>query len=620
MASVWGELKRRNVVKVAVAYAIVGWLLIEVSSVIAPALNLPGWATSLVVYFLILGFPVAMLLTWAYELTPDGMKKTKSVPLSESIAKVTGRKLDFAIIGALVLALGFVVYNDGSDDAPSPSPEIMVDTFVDTLPLVVTAAQQAVLPNSVAVLPFENMSVDPEEAFYASGIHEEILNQLVKLSALNVIARTSMQQYANTEKSIPEIARELNVETVMEGSVRYAGGQIRITVQLNDGITGAHLWSETYTRDFEDIFAIESDVAMNVANAVGAEFSLEEQESIEAIPTVSAAAYALYLSALVARKSVVETDRAIRLLDSAIENDSNFALAHATKAHILGFRFVVEVSRAATTSFENAAEVAEQLERMVIEHAERALVLDPQLGLAHSALGLVHMRYWRKEQTEAAFARALALSPKDPEILNWYSLFNSWTENHERAIDLARRAAAFNPEQALAEVGGRNLADPYFWAGNYDTAAQILRDAVTATPDNAYQYRYLAEIEAARANYSDAIENLRLFEQLIDYGTQGPVARAAYVYSLSGRPDEAARVFALVEELDTPASPMQLAVGHLAIGNTEESLRLFREAAENRLPSAGATLTIIIKRNIYNDSVLDQPEFVEVRSRLGFTE
>ncbi len=266
MASVWGELKRRNVVKVAVAYAIVRWLLIEVSSVIAPAMNLPDWATSLVVFFVILGFPLALVLSWADEITPEGMKRSHEVPATESVAHVTGRKLDFAIIGALVLALGFVVYNYVLEDS-----EVAV----------------GILPNSVAVLPFENMSVDPEEAFYASGIHEEILNQLVKLSALNVIARTSMQQYANTEKSIPEIARELNVETVMEGSVRYAGGQIRITAQLNDGITGAHLWSETYTRDFDDIFAIESDVAMNVANALEAEFSLEEQASIGEIPTSS---------------------------------------------------------------------------------------------------------------------------------------------------------------------------------------------------------------------------------------------------------------------------------------------------------------------------------------------
>ncbi len=617
MASVWGELKRRNVVKVAVAYAIVGWVLVQVADTFFPALQLPEWTVTFVAGLVILGFPLALILSWAYELTPEGMRRSHEIPVTESTTHVIGRKIDFAIIGALVLALGLVVYNYESGD--EPGSEIAVDEVVDTAPLVVAEEQRAVLPNSVAVLPFRNDSPDPDNAYYASGIHEEILNQLVKLSALNVIARTSVEQYRNTEKSIPEIARELNVETVMEGSIRYDAGRIRITTQLNDGVTGAHLWSETYTRDFDDIFAIESDVAMNVANAVGAEFSLEEQASIEKIPTESLAAYALYLSALEARKSVAGADRAIQLLDRAIENDSDFALAHATKAHILGFRFVDEVSRAATNSFETAAEVAEQLERTVIEHAERALVLDPQLGLAHSALGLLHMRHWRKEQTEAEFARALTLSPKNSEILSWYSVFSSWTENHERAIDLARRAAVLNPRQGLADVSG-NRSDPYFWAGNYDIAAQNFQDAVAARPNDANQYFYLAEVEAARANYGAAIENLRLFEQLIGYETAGWVARAAYVYSLSGRPDDAARVFALVEEQYAPASPMQLAVGHLATGDSEESLRLFREAAENRLPLGGSTLTILIKLNIYEDSVLEQPDFVEVRQRLGFTD
>ncbi len=477
----------------------------------------------------------------------------------------------------------------------------------------VLEGQDAVLPNSVAVLPFDNLSPDADDAYFAAGIHETILNELAKLQNMNVIARTSVLQYADGQTPISEIAEALNVETVMEGSVQYANGRILVTAQLIDPVTSAHLWSENYDREFADIFDIQADIAINIANALEAELLPAERERITTAPTDSPAAYALYLSAVEASQFLIETDRAIQLLDRAIENDGNFALAHATKARILGFKFVDEVSRAATDSFENAAEVAEQLERTVIEHAQRALELDPQLGLAHSALGLVHMRYWRKEQTEAAFARALALSPKDPEVLNWYSLFSSWTDNHERAIDLARRAAALNPGQGIAYQ-----PDPAFWAGNYDIAAQVLQDAVAARPNDATQYFVLAEIEAARANYSAAIETLRLYEQLIEYELQGAVVRAAYVYSLSGRPGDAARVLALVEELDTPASPIQLALGQLAIGNTEESLRLFREAAEKRLPSPGATLNILIKRNVFNDPVLEQPEFVEVRKRMGF--
>ncbi len=191
MASVWGELKRRNVVKVAVAYAIVGWLLIEVSTTVLPLFEAPDWIAQVFTFFVILGFPLALVLSWAYELTPDGMKRSHEVEASESITKVTGRKFDFAIIGALVLALGFVVYNYvlvDSDEQETITPTIEP---AEESPASVVEEEREVLPNSVAVLPFRNDSPDPDNAYYASGIHEEILNQLVKLSALNVIARTS---------------------------------------------------------------------------------------------------------------------------------------------------------------------------------------------------------------------------------------------------------------------------------------------------------------------------------------------------------------------------------------------------------------------------------------------
>ena len=184
MASIWGELKRRNVVKVAVAYAIVGWILIEVSSVLGPALNLPEWATSLVAFFIILGFPLALVLSWAYELTPDGMKRSHEVEASESITHITGRKFDFLIIGLLVLGVTFLVLDnyvlvdepDAVVDAPEAPAIEVAQPVPEPVPPVVVEDQREVLPNSVAVLPFENLSLDPENAFFAAGIHDTILN------------------------------------------------------------------------------------------------------------------------------------------------------------------------------------------------------------------------------------------------------------------------------------------------------------------------------------------------------------------------------------------------------------------------------------------------------------
>ena len=200
MASIWGELKRRNVVKVAVAYAVVGWLLIEIAATILPLFEAPDWIAQVFTFFVILGFPLALVLSWAYELTPEGMKRSHEVSAAESITHSTGRKLDFAIIGALVLALGFVVYNYVLEGDSGTTSE----------------AATGVLPNSVAVLPLENLSPDPDDAYFAAGMHEEILNHLAKLRNLNVISRTSVVRYADSDLSVPEIANELNVETVME--------------------------------------------------------------------------------------------------------------------------------------------------------------------------------------------------------------------------------------------------------------------------------------------------------------------------------------------------------------------------------------------------------------------
>ncbi len=208
MASVWGELKRRNVVKVAVAYAIVGWLLIEVASTVFPIVQLPDWTVTFLTMLILFGFPVALILSWAYDLTPEGLERTGPVPVSEHVAKSSGRKLDFAIIGALVLALGFVVYNyvlvDSDQEAvvQEITAPIVEPAAEGSVPVVVEK-QREVLPNSVAVLLCDNLSPDPDDAYFALGIHEEILNQLVKLRNLNVIARTSVMQYAEARPSIP---------------------------------------------------------------------------------------------------------------------------------------------------------------------------------------------------------------------------------------------------------------------------------------------------------------------------------------------------------------------------------------------------------------------------------
>ncbi len=616
MASVWGELKRRNVVKVAVAYAIVGWLLIEVSSVLGPALSLPDWITSSVAFFLILGFPIALILSWAYELTPDGMERTKSIPLSESITKVTGRKLDFVIIGVLAIAVAFFAVDRfvldtsgpfaGADIDPA-SLDIVLDEppsiAVELAPAIAEVQPREVLPNSVAVLPFENVSPNSDDAYFATGIHEEILNQLAKLSALNVIARTSMRQYADTEKSIPEIARELNVETVMEGSVRYARGQVRITTQLNDGVTGAHIWSETYTRDFDDIFAIESDVAMNVANALEAEFSVTEQESIEKVPTDSPDAYALYLRAVAAGGGPLRSR--IADLEQALVIDPNFALAYALNARL----------RSGLVTFSQDVDAAAE-ERLAIENAESALALDSSLGLAHIALADVHQTYWRWAEAREAFEIGYGLSPSDAEVLAEYGRFKRNTGNYAEAIRVGARAVELDPFNAQALT---QLAVTYRFARDNEAAAQVYRRQTILFPLDASGYSSLGVVEATRGNYEEAVRNLRRAEELFGENiTQ--VFRYAHLaqgYGLAGEHQDAERVVSALTERaqETSIGEAVWALAYIALGDYDQALTRLRAAMA--APSSASYVTLLeIKANPWADPVLDEPRFKDVLSGL----
>lgn len=599
--SLLGEIKRRKVFQIAAVYMIVAWLIMQVVDVVDEPLRVPEWFATVVLLLLAIGFPIALITSWAFDITPQGVVRD---PVDA--ARGEGRTVEYVLIGVLACAVIWLLYRDIS--SPSVAPSVATTSLTGA-----TAPEPAVelLPNGIAILPFDNMSVDPNDEFFAAGIHDEIISQVANIKDLNVIARTSVMQYAGARQPITEIARALKVAYVLEGSVSYAGERVRIRAQLIDGASGTHLWSDVFQGSVADVFAIYANISARIADSLQAEILPSERARIARSPTTSQAAYALYLAAL------QNGARAVELLDRALENDEDFALAHAQKAYILGFDFVNEVTRAAADPTRDAQAVAEELQRTVVYHAQRALQLDPNLGRAHAALGRMHMRYWRKAQTEQAFARAYELSPKDPELLRQYSLVSSWTGEHERAIELGEQAAALDPEQGVVELDG-NMAVPYFWAGDHDTAARLMREALVAAPNRPYLYFYLAEIETARGNSAAAVENMGIFEQLVDGWAQGSIARAAYVYWLAGRPDDVQRVLALVEQRPTPPSQIQMAVGQLALGNDEAALRLLREALANPLPSAGATLTMLLKNNVFHDPVLERREFVEIRDRLGF--
>jgi len=312
MKSFFAELKRRNVYKVAVAYAVVGWLMIQVTATIVPALHLPDGLTTAVVVLTLVGFPIALVISWAFEMTPEGMKRTENVSPDEVIPQWNKRKFAALIIGVAVMAAGLLAFQ--LLRAPRSTSTSNADS------------------KSIAVLPFENLSSDKENAFFAQGIQGEIITTLSKLSGLRVISRTSTARYKSEPENLPEIGSELHVANVLEGSVQKSGDRVHINVQLIQAETDAHLWAQSYDRQLTDVFSVEGEVAKKIADSLSATLSPQEKARVETKPTENADAYVLYLRA---RQYQTRPDNllqdfrtAAELFQQAIALDPNFALPH----------------------------------------------------------------------------------------------------------------------------------------------------------------------------------------------------------------------------------------------------------------------------------------------------
>lgn len=411
-----------------------------------------------------------------------------------------------------------------------------------------------VLPNSIAVLPFANLSPNPEDAYFAAGIHDEILNQLGKLRNLSVISRTSVLRYQDTDLSIPEIARELNVSTIMEGTVRYAGDRVRVTTQLVDARTDGHLWTETYERAFEDIFAIESDIAMNVANALRTEFSLEDQERIERVPTQSPEAYALFLEA----RAQPNPFGALDLLEEAVRVDPEFAVAHAWIAFLLAQTMI-------NTTFSDAA-TSREAESRVLASANRALSVDPNLPDAQ---------------------------PNIATPLTGLSLAYAHAGDPERAIDAAQQALALEPNGVLARLG-------------VAMNAVRLRDG----PEAARQMRLVERLMGAN-RFLIYVAQLAVAYQLI--GSETDVARLlAELEEITSGIQNQGSAGQASAGLDAMIS---LARGDRAA--TLSALETAVAKVEREELDSGFNELMNIKNNVLAHPMLEEPRFRELRDRLG---
>jgi TolB-like protein/Flp pilus assembly protein TadD len=442
--SFFAELKRRNVYKVAVAYAVVAWLVIQAASIVLPTFEAPAWILKVIMFVVIIGFPVALIFAWAFELTPEGLKRTEDVDVTKSVTKSSGRKIDFVIIGVLLLIIGIFAYQ----------------RFAGTK--ITSATGSQIVEKSIAVLPFENRSEDKANAYFADGIQDEILTRLSKIADLKVISRTSTQHYKSAPENLPEIGRQLGVAHILEGSVQKSGDAVRVNVQLIKAANDSHLWADTFDRKLTDIFSVESEVAKAIADQLRAKLTGQEEQVIAAKPTDNPEAYDVYLRGLAyslkAGNLPPNALGAQKYLREAVRLDPTFALAWALLSYVDALGYL-------TANLQPTGALREEARQA----AETALTLQPNLGEALLAKGYYHyaclkdydaaVRYFEQarqflpnnsripeslayvarrrghwDRSESYFNEAERLDPRNVNLLNQHALSYQFLRRFPEAL------------------------------------------------------------------------------------------------------------------------------------------------------------------------------------------
>jgi adenylate cyclase len=558
----FSELKRRNVYKVAVAYLVVAWLTIQAASIFLPAFNAPQWAMQIVILILVVGFPIVLVFSWAFEITPEGIKRESEVAADESITHHTGRKIVALTLVLAVIAAGLFVFQ--------------LIRARSTSPLSTNAS--SITNKSIAVLPFDNLSRDPDNAYFCEGVQDEILTRLARVADLKVISRTSTQQFRSKPDNLPEIAKQLGVAHILEGSVQRANDQVRVNVQLIHALTDAHLWADTFDRKLTDIFAVESEIAKTITDTLQVKLTGAEETALAARPTENSEAYESYLRGryFLGKRSRNDLQQAIKYFDRAIAQDPNYAPAYAGLAD--SYAILLDYANVSWTDVLPKARAA----------AEKAIALDDNLAEAHVSLGLIiQQAEINPEKADPEFRRAIALNPNYAAAHYFLALsVLSPRGQCDQAVAEIKRALELDPFSAIMNA---NLGFIYHFGRRYPEAIAQLHKTMELNPNFNYPHLILGFALEASGDLTGAIneyeklyaseKNAELTDRIFG------AAILAHAYGRQGNRTKALQFFAEAEDVQSrkgKVSPYTLALACLSLDKTDEALAALERSYETR--------------------------------------
>jgi TolB-like protein/tetratricopeptide (TPR) repeat protein len=573
------ELKRRNVFRVAAYYLALSWLVMQVTDVLTSVLQLPEWSGRLVFLLLVIGFPIALLLAWAFELTPDGLRRETELVAEGVTPDRPGTKSNYLLIGLIVVALAGYGWNELRQGTQETD---------DTGPI-----------RSVVVLPFENLMNDPDQDFFVEGMHDALITQLSKINSLHIISQTTAMHYAGSDKPLREIARELNVDAAVEGSVLRAGDVVRVTTQLIDARNDRHIWADNFDRKLVDILALYNDVTREITYQVRVTVTPEESASLDTQEQIDPIAYELYLKGkhLCENWSPQEMQLGAESLVQAIELDPGYAAPHAQLAMCLVDSAFFEYVQ------------PDDIDGQARSTAIRAVQLDSQLAEAHVAMGSVHYYLdFDPEAAEVEYRKALELNGTSVDTLLRLSWFYAESGRFNEAQTVTRHAIELDP---LSTPVRNAMGQVYHLNRNFDLAIKNFEFALNLDRSDPSLHYYLGLAYEQKREYDKAIE---LFGSAVALSGRAPLylSSLGHAYAQAGMPGQAAEVLREIEQAAAP-SPFNLALVHLGLGDNEEALRNLDEAVE-----AGGFHVLYLKAGPRFDALRPDPRFAELLARIGW--